>query len=354
MSKNAQFIPRDEVQLIEFDTPIDQPHTDAETKTDDLVNALKDDKEAFVNVQRQPFGGNTRMEFVERIPADKFDYGQLLHYLGTTYGGGDYRLMVYANGKLKGNKLQTIAAKVKPDKQGVTAGGEAANILATVLQQIEANNARMMQMMQQMNVPQRSNTEILQEMLLYKQLFASDRPSGGLGELTQAIAALKELGVPMGNTIEHEKEEGFGDLLTKMTPAIEAIVAANSRMPPIDTQKARQSQMNMIQKVALKSKLEPFIKASIKKSAPEVYAEMLVDQMDEATLKQYIASPTAIDDLCKLDPRIVTNRDWFVLLGEHVKAQLGMPSTVSDLYDDEDSDITIETPEGDDLEHDPT
>lgn len=352
MTKNAQFMPRDDIQLIEFDTPIDQPHTDADDKADDLISALRDDKEAFVNVMRQPFGGNSRMEFVERIPADKYDYGQLMHYLGTTYGGGDYRLMVYASGKLKGNKLQSIAAKIKPDKQGVTAGGEAANILSTVLQQIEANNARMMQMMQQMATPQSNRTEMLQEMLLYKQLF--DKPSGGLGELTQAITALKELGVPIGNTIEHEKEEGFGDLLSKMTPAIEAIVTANNRMPPIDPQKARQSQMNMIQKVALKAKLEPFIKASLKKSAPEAYAEMLVDQMDESTLKQYIAAPTAIDDLCKLDPRIVANREWFVLLGEHVKAMLGMPSTVADLYDDEDSDITIETPEGDDLEHDPT
>jgi hypothetical protein len=350
---NAKFMPRDDVQLIEFDSPVDQPHTDADDKADDLISALKDDKEAFVNVMRQPFGGNSRMEFVERIPADKYDYGQLMHYLGTTYGGGDYRLMVYASGKLKGNKLQTIAAKVKQDKQGVSPGGEAANILATVLQQIEANNERMMRMMSQMTAPSSSRADMLQEMLLYKQLF--DRPSsGGLGELTQAIAALKELGVPIGNTIEHEKEEGFGELLAKMTPAIEAIATANNRMPPIDPQKARQSQMNMIQKVALKAKLEPFIKASIKKSAPDVYAEMLVDQMDEATLKQYIASPTAIDDLCKLDARIVANREWFVLLGEHVKAMLGMASTVSDLYDDEDSDITTETPENDDLEHDPT
>jgi hypothetical protein len=349
---NAKFIPRDEVQLVEFDTPIDQPHTDADDKADDLISALKDDKEAFANVMRQPFGGNSRMEFVDRIPADKYDYGQLMHYLATTYGGGDYRIMVYANGKLKANKLQTIAAKVKPDKGGVTAGGEAANILATVLQQIEANNARMMQMMQQMAAPANSRAEMLQEMLLYKQLF--DKPSGGLGELTQAITALKELGVPIGNTIEHEKEEGFGSLLEKMTPAIEALVTANNRMPPVDPQKARQSQMNMLQKVALKAKLEPFIKASIKKSAPEVYAEMLVDQMDEATLKQYIASPTAIDDLCKLDERIGVNREWFILLGEHVKAMLGMTSTVSDLYDDEESDITIETPEGDDFEHEPS
>jgi hypothetical protein len=145
-----------------------------------------------------------------------------------------------------------------------------------------------------------------------------------------------------GETIEHEKETGFGDLIEKMTPVIAAAMQAPAQ-PQVQQKPnpeiARQKQMNMIQKIALKARLEPFIKAAIKKSSPETYAEILIDQLGEETAIQYASDLTTVDQLCAMDQRIADNKEWFIDVIEHAKAQLGLESIHSDLYEQDENDI---------------
>lgn len=332
------FLPAvDDVEDVDLDFGHTQTETtNADNKADALVSALREDSTAYVNVLRQTSGGNSPMQFVERIPADKFDHGQLLTYLGATYGGGEYRLMVYARGKLRANKLESIASKLTPEKIQHSPTGEAASILATVLDRIENSNRQMLEMLsRQTQAPDRS--AMLQEMLLYKQLFDNgNKSSGGIGQIQEAIELVKSLGVSVGGVVEKE-EEGFGALLEKMTPLISAAVTAPSQRP--HPQPQTQQVKPMFAEMKIKMFIGQLISAAAKNSNPMTYAELIFDMADENLIKQYITNPQALEILAKKDPRIAQYKPWFDDLVEHVKAQLGLPSRFADLYQDGDDVI---------------
>lgn len=342
----------DNIEVIDFfNADSGNTSTDAQSKAEAFASALKDDPESFVTIHRVMGAGNMPEQYCTRFPSDKFDVGQMQQMLSETFGAGDYRVRIYIKGKLRGNKLLSIAGKIS-HKDLPNPTGEAASILETVLARMEAQNRQIMQLMAQQNQPQQSRKEMLEEMLMYKQLFGGDQKSGGLGELTSAIEALKTLGVKIGGeVIEHEKEEGFGDLIEKMTPLIGAAINAPQQTSKIDPELARKKQMNMVQKIAIKTQIAPFIKAASKNSDPSIYAEMLIDQIGETTATQYANNPAIINELATHIPDIAPHREWFNLLIEHAKAQLGIPSSVSHLYESSDSDINSESESGPDIDN---
>lgn len=335
----------DDVQVVDFFTDsIADNSTDAQSKAESLSNALKDDPESFVTIHRILGAGNMPEQYCTRFPADKFDIGQIQQMLASDYGAGDYRIRIYIKGRVKGNKLLAIAGKID-NKKEVSQTGEAASILETVLNRMEANNRQMLQMLQQNAQPQ-DRSAMLQEMLLFKQLFSSDKPaqSGGLGQISETIELLRSLGMNVGHTLDQPKEEGFTDLIDKMSPLLEAAInsqnkPANPPQPKINPELARQNQMNLMQKMMLKAKLEPFLKAAAKNSDHVVYAEMLIDQVDEKTVLEYANNPNVLGELIKAEPRIAQFKPWFLDLLEHVRAMLGLPSKFSHLYDDDESAI---------------
>ncbi len=346
----GKLIERDDTTTVFFDAPdFTDETTDAEAKTSELEGALKTDANSFVTVHRLLSGGNSPEEFCERIPADKMDYGQIQDHIAKVFGGGDYRIRLYAKGRLVSNKLLAIAHHIKADSEK-TPAGEAGGILAIVLQKMEAQNRLMMGMLERQNQPQQSRMEMLREMMAMKELFGGggNNQGGGVQQFLDTIEGLKSLGIKVGGeTIEHEKDSGFGELIEKMTPVIAAAMQAPAH-PPVQQKSnpeiARKQQMNLMQKIALKTRLEPFIKASIKKSAPETYAEILIDQLGEETATQYASDPATLDQLCAMDQRIADNKAWFNDVMEHAKAQLGLPSLFSDLYDQDENDIDSASP----------
>lgn len=324
---------RDDTTVIEFFDPTDGAgSTEASDKAEALAEALRESEDSFITIHRTLGTGNAPEEFVTRLPADKFDIGQIQSYLVDNYGGGDYRVRLYVRKKLRGNKLISIANPI--DKHATTPTGDAANILSVVLQRMEAQNKQMMSIISTMNPANAggSRMEFLQEMMIMKQLFDNGSKSSGVNDLLNAVDALKTLGLNVGGQQPEKEEDGFMQLLEKMTPVIEAAV---SQPRPDDKAK----NMNIMQSAILKSRIEPFIRAAAKNSDPAIYADMLCDQLDEATIKQHLTAVGAMDKLMQLDKRLPPLRPWFDQLAEHVKAILGMPSAVSDLYNENENDI---------------
>lgn len=345
--KNAELLiaERDDTEIIDFfDTSTGKNTTEATDKAEALADALKDADDGYLTVHKSS-GGNLPEEFVTRIPADKFDIGQIQDYLATHYGGGDYRVRLYIGKKIRANKLISIATPIDKSANSATPAGEAAGILSVVLNRLESQQKQMMMLMQQSQTQATSRTEFFQELILMKQIFGNDGGNKStINELLGTIEALKTLGIQVGNQPEKEESDGFGTLLEKMAPLVEAAVSHPRQ--PTDEQKV--NQMNMMQSAILKAKIEPFIKAAIKNSDPAIYADMLCDQMDEAQIKGYLLAPDSMDKLMTVDKRLPALRPWFELLVEHVKACLGMDSSVSGLYDNEETGID-DAPLGGDL-----
>lgn len=338
MAQISEFIPAE----LEYDIHPEQK-TDTDTRVEALAAALRADPAAFVTIHRILGGGNSPEEFCTRIPADKFDYGQLLDYLARTYGGGEYRVRMYAKGRIVSNQLIPIAMALKTDNKS---GGDAAGILATVLDRMEANNQRMMQMMQSAISskvePTQTRADILNEMLMYKQMFSDNKPSAGLGQLHESISLLKELGIKVGGKDDDDDSESFTSMLGKVAPLI--VQAAQQPIPQRrpNPQPPQTRTPEMLLNMKIKMGLKPFLNAAAKNSEPAIYAEMLLDQLDIAVIESHILPSNSVDKLGAIEPAVLQFRSWFELMKEHVKAQLGMHSTVSHLYDETHSDITQE------------
>jgi len=339
-------IERDDTTIITFDDDVPEEITDQEAKSESLFDQLRSDPNSYINVMRQPLGGRNTMEFVARYEADQFDYGGMMAHIQKMYGGGEYRIMAYYQGKLKGNKLINIAHPLKLDTS--TPDNSALN---TVLQQMEKMQQQMAGLYLEKQTGGNTRKEMLEEMMLYKQLFdnGGQKQSGGIKELLDTVGALKDLGLDIGLG-GAEKESGWSDLAEKFLPlATLALTPQNPQpvrqMKPNPQQRPvqpnpqpRNNEMNL----AIKFGVAQLVAAARKNSDPYNYAALVLDNIDRELLMQFFMAPD-LSALEKVNPEVAKYRDWFELLGEHIKAQLGLPSKVDDLYDDLEGDIVEET-----------
>jgi hypothetical protein len=365
-----------QAQSYGFDDPeeFDAKTSDADVKADIMQEALSEDANSFITVHRILSAGNMPEEFIGRYPVDKYDYGQLLDILATQYGGGDYRIRLYVKGRLKkgGNKLVPIASAIKKESQQPSGASEAAGILSTVLDRLETNNARMMQMMQQQITvrPSGDNEEaFLNKMLLYKQLFAQEpRSAGGFADILATVEGLKTLGIQIGN--QEESDGSFTKIAAQFAPIAVAMLnnvqshpVPNQPVQPVSstTTVNRRRKVNPDPKVvnpkpqseeekmqlAIKMGVAHLIKLAQTNTDPGTAAETVLANMTEEQALAVFSQPDTLEKLIHIDRRVDPHQDWFIDLGEHIKAILGLDSTVSDQYsdlpDDSESDTVTDT-----------
>lgn len=335
----ADFLPADvsDIEVFTVDDSQQKHKTDSETKTDALAQALADDENAFVSIHLQE---NGREIFAERIPADKFDYGQIQTYLKEKYGGGDFRVRLYANGKLRQNKLLEIL-KQKEHVSDKTDG--MAGVISQLISRMDRQDQALNAILQNHNNNQNNEMEFLQKMQIYKSLFDNNSQQiDPMAQLQSTMSVLQNMGVQLGGigqTIEHEQEPGFGELIEKFTPLMEVALSSQMQKPskykqnPIDDQK-RAQMMKWKQGVSF------LINGAKAKADPGMYAEMVIGQVGANGVKTFVSAGEAgAEKFRAMFPETTAHIEWFKLLFEHLKAQLGMPSSVDSEYDDLTVDI---------------
>lgn len=336
----TKFLQQDnDIEIVDDFNDAPEQLSDAEEKAALLQEALSEDAGSFITCHRVVGSGNIPEEFVARFQADKYDYAQILEYLKENYGGGEYRLRLYVKGRLRkgGNKLIQIANAIPKQKDQVD------NTLSIVMQQMEKMNNQIVAILKDKQTGGNSRMEMMQEMMMMKQLFAPSergggRSVGGIGDILDMVEGLKALGIQVGNQ-PIEQEPGLSRLFDIATPLIQKAMESPTpvpvvRQPVLSNPQPREPNMNQMIAIGL----IPLIKAAAKNSDPASYAPMVLDNVDEANLHKFFNSPTGMADLIKIQPNIANHLAWFELLGEHVKAHLGLPSKVDHLYDDEEDD----------------
>lgn len=344
----ATLIPNDDIVDVEFDTDAQKPptKTDAEHSFDSLLEQLQDDVEAFISIYRLTSNGEI---YAARIPADKYDLPALQEYLQEELGGGDFRLRVYRNKKLFANKLLQIEKK-KINKENSSNSYD--SLIRDLLDKMEANNQKMLELIQQKNnVPQKSTTEVLNELLLMKQIVGGGQQVDPMVQLSATIETLKSIGVQIGGIQEKDENEGFGGMLEKLAPLATAIISSKNNSPNIRQQNPQPQKQDktMLRQQMIKAAINDLLRAAKKQREVSVYAEEVVERVPENILRNLV-STNFVEEMSKVNAEVITYAAWFVELGEHVKAQLGMPSTVDHLYSDDESDINDEN-SGDTIEN---
>lgn len=348
----AQFIPANIEDVTTFEIENEsRPKTDAERKADALEAALNDDPSAYLNVSRELSGGNAPMEFVGKYPADEYDFGSLQEHLQKKFGGGKYRVMLYAKGKLRANKLLKIAEEIALKSTSLNQD----NTLLAVLERMDAMQRQMMELVREKN-SQPSRSDFMREMMMYKEFFSSTNQNNS-GSIISQMRDVMELQKELTNGLlpQPEKEPGFSDLIDKLTPLVTAAVNSTNQTRTNPVSKTPEQKAKEESAFIIKAGLNQLLTAAKKNSDPATYAEMIIDQFPQPLITQLANSPNAISQINVLLPESKDYSQWFIDLIEHVKAQLGMPSKFEELYSESDeANITESDTEqgasGDDLQ----
>lgn len=336
----AHTLERDDTSVITFDDPIPDDITDQEAKSESLFEQLRSEPNSYINIMRQPMGGRNTMEFVARYEADLFDYGGMMAHIQKMYGGGEYRIMAYAQGRLKGNKLVTIAHTLKADVVNDPSP------MSAVLNQLADMQRQMLEIAREKQTGGGSRREMLEEMMLYKQLFAGEKSGNGIKDVIETLGGLKDLGIDIG--LGGDKESNWGDLAEKFLPIATMALTPQNHAPrmmrvnpqarSIPQQPQPQTQGDTKMNFMIKMGVSQLVNAASKNADPGNYAGLIVDNISEDVLKQFFAQPD-LSVLKSINPNVGKFEPWFFELGEHVKAIIGLPSKVSDLYPEDDDDI---------------
>lgn len=344
---NAQYLPSEEAETGDFEEyqVSNAPITSADLATDSLVSALNDvSGSATVSIHRQNGSGKEALTFLDSFAPDKYSPDDLLLHIKNCYGTGDYRIHVRDNGKLKANKHVSIEApqKVSRETHGNSDNGE-------LLAIIQRQQAQIVDALRGNQNQGNSKREFLEEMMMYKQLFSNDgqpQKSQGFNDILQTVNGLKELGINVGG-IQTEKEEGFTDILDKMSPMLTALIQNGSNQQaqpqpqykpnPIQPEQQKAKDMNL----ALKMGLAMLLKAARNNADTAFYADLVMDQLPTDKI-QILFSPDALEQLEKMEPKIKEFKAWFADVLEHIKGMNGLDSKYSNLYENENTDLTGE------------
>lgn len=344
--RKAQLITSDDVEDVVFDTDVGgRSQTKHERKLDEILEGLNTSGEsAYIALYRQPGTGKESLIFLKKFPADKFDgMEDILEYLSTHHGTGDFRIQVRVNGRLAANNLVSVEASEAPSPQISSGDGATSALLA----QIEKQNQMIAGLYQQMASAQRpddaSEEKFLQKMLMYKQLFGAQQ-SGGVGQIMETVGLLKEIGVNVGGIAE-EKEEGFGDILKNALPLLQTAISQPQPQPqnqhqhqPQRNPSERPEMRDNMLKMQIKMAVDMAVKNAARGGDPATFADMCDAQLGVNAVK-LVNDPTVLDTLKAYNPGVSQHEQWFSDVIEHVKAINGLPSRFSSEYDAETIEV---------------
>lgn len=316
---------------------------------EDLLSSMSGDEGSYINVWEEITGYRDKT-FIDCFPSDQFSYSELLKHIQRTYGGGNYRLMVYGKGGIQkgGNKLVRIKSAIG-DKSAPASSTGGGDTIALIMREMKEQNATMMAMMRDSMQAQqpKSNMEMLQELQLMKAIMQPDQPQngGGVGEIIKTIKSLKELeliGVSDDSSdTSMEKLIGIaGSLVQKAvdTPTPSPQPVNRSAQPMTKPQRQpRQNQAHpqpeeqddMMIRMGIAAILN-FIKGGAEPWEP---LDLIFQQIPEGKIKEFLLEPDSIDELIKLNAELAQHKPWLLDLAEHIKGALGMPSKFADEYE---------------------
>jgi hypothetical protein len=323
----------------------------SEVALDNVLNALESDQiEAKVIIWKSdPLHsgkGKVRDTYLTELsPSDFQDYG--LAGIKYDYGEGSFRVKIHASdGRLLLNRVFNIGAPTLKEKldfeqkrkeelaqiqipQNQNSGGADGFImLAKVMQEGFNGMARII------SDQQNNRKGMLEELMLYKNLFSPANGAGNNAQVTDpfgmmksALELVKELGA--GKTGETSMIDGFTNLAEKFMPAITEIVKAKSNQPvqmpatltaapsislapPVSNpgaaaifpeqtrQPEEQDQMSLL----LRMYVPMLVQQARAGNDPFKYADMILDNVDANFAKQFAQRPDWLEYLAAFDPAI--------------------------------------------------
>jgi hypothetical protein len=301
--------------------------------TQTLAQIGDDESNAKVYVYKIDPKTKTDVFAFETTPAE-FATGGLTE-IGKRYGGGDYRVRVYANGRVVTHKRIAIMEQKDAPATPVNIAAD----LQTLFAQQQAAMLDGFRMLAESlkPAPQPPAPSMMEQLQVFAQLQGlmggNHKQSGP--DFGQMLDVLKQ-GMEMGRSGGEQSMldvlmrgiETFGPVITEavkagaQNPALiqqaqampqnQAAIAAP--VPEIQTQQPQnEDEMGILQNQILKQSIGFLVKQAQAGNDPDTYANMVLDQMDEKTLSDFVNRPDWLDFLAQYNAGVKepANAAWF-------------------------------------------
>jgi hypothetical protein len=233
-----------------------------------------------------------------------------LDRLRDDYGGGAFRIHVRCSGRILTNKLVAVEPPIKTVVNPLNQN----DILSVVQQTIKENNEMLLRMLQ----PQASSKkEMMEEMVMYKQLFGNDNKSSG-GNPEDFMRYFFD-GMKMGKEMNSPEIEPTGltaimNTVKEFAPALTALTMKEVNQPqpaPVQTQPQIPQQTGPQYTDFESFILKMCYKAAKKKSDPELFAETCIDTFEHAEVVGLLSNPDWLKMCISHNADIQAYTEWY-------------------------------------------
>jgi hypothetical protein len=296
-----------------------------------MISEFSGAADAVVNVYRQGEGKN--MSFLFRTNPGEMTGGEIMEKCRDRFGTGDYRVHIRKGPRLVANKPFSVEAEKEDEKDDAKKDGLDTLAFITMLQ--ENNKQTMLMFTEAMKAfagsqnntpvfdPVAAQASLMQQLASLKQMSEpKDQSKDAVNMLIQGLTLAKELGPKDGETnssdILLEGIKQFAPALVQGAQAMKEHAPGNgAQLPPPDQQAAadaaREKEMGMRQMV-IRQQLGFLVQNAANGKNPELYAELLLDQLGEKVVLDFIAQPDALEKLVAINADVATHSQWFEAL----------------------------------------
>jgi len=338
-------------------------------RDDDVIAALESELDglsgsngAYVNVYRLVQGKPDA--YLIRLAPEDFS----IESIKQQYGGGVYRIRAYRRNELRQSRIfrnDIINIADAPKEPEKPLAPPPPDVLPALIAALQDGFARLGAIIVEAR-PRESEEQMLNKMLVYKQLFSSAPTGPTSPPMTEMLGAVKEV-LALSNTMREYSGNGEGGgpdgmsvLMKAMDtfgkPLVEGVMAAQQAqaqaqaqaMPPApgpvlpapapQAQHSVQKSEADMMKTVVRMYLGELVNAAAGKGDVNLYADVILDRVPDATLDELVMPADWFERMVRIQPAVAQHREWFTQLRGIVYEVLTSP---------EDGNIDAATREAD-------
>ncbi len=311
---------------------------------DGMIAEFTGAADTVVNVYRQ--GEGRSLSFLFRTNPDEMSGGEIMEKCRDNYGTGDFRVHIRSGARLVKNAPFSVEAKKEPDPATL----QAAQGMGTVelIAMMQENNKQTMLMFteamkafatNQNNAPAfdpvAAQASLMSQLAALKQMSEpKDTSNKAVEMLIQGLTLAKDLNPREGETnssdILLEGIKQFAPALTNAAQQMQGRTVPGNGAPllPADPQAAadaeREREMG-IRTMMQKQQLGFLVQNAAANKNAELYAELLLDQLGEKIVLEFVGQPDAMEKLIAINSDVGLYRGWFEALRVAILELTGQP-----------------------------
>lgn len=343
----------DRDEIIIGDESIDGKSEDVTELMDDIDAQLaaitsefggqKGDINFKLTIYRIVEGKGERAYLFAALPAEL----PILDRLRDEYGGGNFEVWIYKNGKIFKRQKVSVEAPKKPayipPPQQSNDIGKLAEVMIMGFQKLGEMITHNQNTVREPVNFMEMQTNMMNQMLMMKQLFDSPKPENNMDMFLKGVEIAKQFSdgdrESNSNDVFKGLIETFGPpLVSAVTQNVEnqkAQAGAEIRKPINPKQLAGKPKMLNPREMMLKAQLKNLCDKAIQGKDAGLYAEVVVDSVPENIIRQFLGNPNYLQELARIHPPVTMHAPWFNELKENIFAILDNPENEADDYGDD-------------------